>query len=120
MNNHQESTISNEDTFKRLLESIADENLEIHKNRKRLQTFENIISQNFTNKQIEENPCLSKKESTTKEQEVDISAEYKEIQNVIKDFEHKKIDEEEDEEGKNIKNENDLNFFYSRSRFFSA
>ena len=61
-----------------------------------------------------------KKESTTNEQEVDISAEYKEIQNVIKDFEQKKLDEEDDEEGKINRNDNDLTVFYSRSRFFSA
>ncbi len=120
MNNNQESTKSNENTFKRLLETIADENLLIHQHRKRLQTFENIINDTFTDKQIDEYHCLIKKESATKEQEVDISAEYNEIQNVIKDFEQKKLDEEEDEECKSIKNEKDLNVFYSRSRFFSA
>lgn len=120
-NNHLESTKSNEDTFKRLLETIADDNLGIHQNRKRLQTFENIISENLTSdKSNEEKSCMIKKESNTNEQEVDISAEYKEIQNVIKDFEQKKVDEEEEEESKTNKNDNDLTVFYSRSRFFSA
>ena len=133
-------------------ENNSIENINNNENRKRLSTFENIIdsnqnNENFNNKQYEPNEIinkeetlplsitLSKKYSNINEKEIDISADFNEIQKEINKYDINDIinDENCEENNKNQEllknneeitdnNEDDIldSNHYKRCRFFSA
>lgn len=62
----------------------------------------------------------SKSNSKVTEKEIDISAEYLEIQNEIQDFQKREVNTDENIDESNTKDQDEANNHIKRCRFFSA